>query len=449
MDLLPRAASIATMKEILPTWPPIPTIVREMDIAAGIPSLNGLDGFQCVSVVFRYVGEVIGQSYLPLRHGQVPIAQLEAQINLLAARIHHIKSVSIIGKYYTSHGKYYMSNSNSCTSGQYPIDEYKASVIVCTHDRTEDLNRCLRSLLPLLDSGHEIIVVDSCPSDERTKTLISQQFPQITYVLEPCPGTGIARSCGVRAAKQEFVAFTDDDAEVDPLWLSKLLRNFDDPTVGLVTGLALPMELETPAQVWFEATNTFSRGFERCTFDLNNIDPLAAGLLGATVNSAFRRSVFDSVGYFDNALGPGTPARASDDHEMFYRILAAGYRAVYDPSALVWHHHRRAWPALKSTLYNYSVSVFAWWTVALVVRNEWGLLRLGLGWFLKHHIGQIRDVILRRPGAVPPDLAYAELRGALMGPFSYFKSQRTMLELLRRLHPPANEVPLAQKAGVV
>ena len=76
MDLLPRAASIATMKEILPTWPPIPTIVRELDLATGISSLSGLDGFQCVSVVFRYVGEVIGQSYLQLRHGQVPIAQL-------------------------------------------------------------------------------------------------------------------------------------------------------------------------------------------------------------------------------------------------------------------------------------------------------------------------------------------------------------------------------------
>jgi GT2 family glycosyltransferase len=265
-------------------------------------------------------------------------------------------------------------------------------------------------------------------------------------VLEPCPGTGIARSCGARAATLEFVAFTDDDAEVDPLWLSKLLRNFDDPTVAVVTGLALPMELETPAQIWFEITNSFSRGFERRVFDLSSIDPLAAGVLGATVSSAFRRSVFDSVGYFDDALGPGTPARASDDHEMFYRILAAGYRAVYDPSALVWHHHRRNWPALKSTLYNYSVSVFSWWTAALLLRNEWGLLRLGLGWFLQHHVRQILGVILRRPRAIPRDLASAELKGALMGPFSYFKSRRTMRELLRKLHPPASDVAQARKA---
>jgi GT2 family glycosyltransferase len=301
-------------------------------------------------------------------------------------------------------------------------------------------------LLPLLELGHEVIVVDSCPSDNRTATLVSQQFPQITYVLEPCPGTGIARSCGVRAATLEFVAFTDDDAEVDALWLSKLLRNFDDPTVGLVTGLALPMELETPAQLWFEVTNTLSRGCERRVFDLTNLDPLVAGLLGATVNCAFRRSVFESVGYFDHALGPGTPARASDDYEMFYRILAAGYRAVYEPSALVWHHHRRDWKAFVSTVYNYSVSVYAWWTAALLFRSEYGLLRIGSGWFFARYMRQIRDVILRRHGAVPKDVAYAELKGAFMGPYSYFKSKRTMTELLRQLHPPASDVVQARKA---
>jgi GT2 family glycosyltransferase len=401
--------------EILPAWPTVPTAVRETQLEKGFWALDGLEGYHCVSVVFRYAREVLGQTYLPVTKGRVPLAQMEAQVHLLNEKIWRARS-----------------------TGNWTVDSHKASVVVCTHDRTEDLRRCLPHLLPLIESGHEVIIVDSCPSDDKTKCLVSQ-FPQLIYVLEPCPGLSIARNCGIRASTQEFIAFTDDDAEADPLWLPNLLRNFEDPAVGMVTGLALPIELEKASQIWFEITNTFSRGFERRIFDVTNIDPLTAGLLGAGVNCAFRRSIFNKVGFFDDALGPGTPARAADDHEMFYRILAGGHRAVYDPSALVWHHHRRDWRALQSTAYNYGVAVYAWWMAALVLRREYGLLRLAPGWFCGHHLRHLREVLLRRPGAMPKDLAFAEFRGALSGLYAYFKSKRAMAEMRQRLHAAPDE----------
>jgi glycosyltransferase involved in cell wall biosynthesis len=398
--------------EIRPAWPCAPTAVRQLNLETGIADVRGLDGYYCVLVVFRYRGEVLSQAYLPVTRGRIPTSALESHVHTLNGRIWEIES---------------RRQQSTMTRGK-----FRASVVVCTRDRTADLSQCLPRLLPLIDQGHEVIVVDSCPSDDSSKVLVSK-YPGLIYVLESCPGLSIARNRGIRASSGEVIAFTDDDAEVDPFWLPHLLRNFEDPTVGMVTGLALPIELETPSQVWFELTNTFSRGLRRRSFDVKNIDPLWAGALGAGVNTAFRRSVFDAVGFFDDALGPGTPARASDDHEMFYRILAGGHRAIYDPGAVVWHRHRRDWRALTNTVYNYGVSTFAWWTAALVFRKEYGLLRLAPGWFINYQVRHLLRTLLRRPNAIPLDLALAEFKGALMGPRAYFKSKRTMQEMSGRV----------------
>jgi GT2 family glycosyltransferase len=251
-------------------------------------------------------------------------------------------------------------------------------------------------------------------------------------VLEPRPGAGIARNRGLLAASCDIVAFTDDDAEVDPDWLDALLPNFDDPTVALVTGLTLPRELETKAQIWFERINGFHRAFERREFDLTNVDPLAAGVLGASANMALRKAVLAETGMLDEALGPGTGCRSGEDHEFFYRVLSRGHRAVYDPAAVVRHRYRREWKALRSALYGYGVGVFAWWTRALLVERELSVLRTGPGYFWHHHSKNLIRALFRRPGSMPFDLAYAEFAGALAGPWAYCRGIRP---LAREGHP--------------
>ena len=72
-------------------------------------------------------------------------------------------------------------------------------------------------------------------------------------VRERRPGISAARNAGVAAATGEIIAFTDDDVRVDPLWLRAIGERFaSDSAIEAVTGLILPAELETPAQVWFE-----------------------------------------------------------------------------------------------------------------------------------------------------------------------------------------------------
>jgi len=387
--------------------------VCEVQIEQIDQGIGNLHGYQRALVVFRRRGSVVGQSWVAVTDGVIAPATLRAHVPATAWTV-WVQMMS---------------------QQLFEAARHSATVVVCTRDRTEELAHCLPGLQRLAAQGYEVLVVDNAPSDDGTARLL-RSYPTIRYLLEPRPGLDSARNLGLRAATGEIVAFTDDDAQIDPGWLTALLRNFDDPMVAVVTGITMPLELETDAQVWFEQTNGFGRGFERMQFDSTNKNPLAAGTVGAGVNMAIRRGLaLNHIGLFDEALDCGTPSLTGGDQEFFFRTLDRGYRIVYEPAALVWHKHRREWESLRRTVYSYGAGVFAWWTRALLVEAEWTLLKNGPRWFWQHHVRQFIRAWLRRPGHVPYDLALAELQGALSGPARYLQARRWLRELPIRVEP--------------
>jgi glycosyltransferase involved in cell wall biosynthesis len=143
------------------------------------------------------------------------------------------------------------------------------TVAVCTRDRTADLKRCLDSLTLVNYPGLEIVVVDNAPSDESTERLV-HDYPYIRYVREPRPGLDWARNRAILEARGEIIAYTDDDVVVDPTWVFSLAAVFaQEPDAMAVTGLVVPYELETEAQVQFEETGGFGRGFRRKWYRAN------------------------------------------------------------------------------------------------------------------------------------------------------------------------------------
>jgi len=293
-----------------------------------------------------------------------------------------------------------------------------ATVAICTRDRPDDLLRCLTSVDALDANGFDVVVVDSCSTRDDTRRVV-ERFPAVRYVRADRPGLDIARNLALFEARNEIVAFTDDDAAPDREWLRALQRGFANERTLCVTGLTLPAELDTEAQECFERTNGFGRGFRRRTFDGVLVDPFLVAGLGAGVNMALRRSVLDLVGPFDEALDAGTETRSGGDHDMFTRILAAGYCIAYEPSALNWHRHRRDWSELRATVRGYGTGVYAYLTRHFLA-GEMRAPLVALGWLR----WQLMSLLGRRPSALPPALALAELRGCLAGPRAYLASRR-------------------------
>ncbi|WP_347302918.1 glycosyltransferase [Croceibacterium sp. TMG7-5b_MA50] len=249
-----------------------------------------------------------------------------------------------------------------------PLRRPTTSLVVCTRDRPEELRRCLASLAGQSMPADEIIVVDNASKGPQTRRVA--ESAGVTYVREDRPGLDFARNSGVLASTGEIILYADDDTEIHPRWIENVVAAFDRPDVAAVTGLVLPATLITEAQWLFERDWSFGRGYDRIDYDRDFYRSTRrrgcpAWTVGAGANMAFRRSVFDQIGLFDERLDVGQ-AGCSGDSEYWYRILAAGLTCRYEPTAVVWHHHRLTIDGLKSQIFHY----LRGHTAALMVQYE-------------------------------------------------------------------------------
>lgn len=245
----------------------------------------------------------------------------------------------------------------------------KISVIVCTRNRSASLKRCIEALIDSSDKDFELIIIDNAPSDSSTENLV-KGYPSIRYVREKRKGLDIARNTGALNASYNVVAYTDDDVIVSKDWITKLKNCFSDPEVCCVTGLVFPCNLSAEPQYIFERFWSFNKGYVPLVYDQSYFNKhLAVGVpvweIGAGANMAFRKEIFDLAGLFDERLDVGA-AGCSGDSEMWYRILAGGWRCKYRPDLFVYHNHRETKEELRQQLYNYMRGFAA----ALLVQYE-------------------------------------------------------------------------------
>lgn len=384
----------------------MPIAVLDIEFTQLPQEITGLDSYQQALILIRLKGRPVGQALLPVIAGRV------GGNNLLDALM-----CSADSGFWEQWLRDYLGLREHQKVDSPP---FQATVAICTRDRPEDLRRCLDALMKLPDDGQEVLVIDNCPSTDATHRLV-QSYKYVRYVRENRPGLDIARNRALREASHDIIAFIDDDAAPDQDWLRALLRNFDQPRVLCVTGLTMPIELETESQEQFQRLGGFGRGFKRMIYDGAHHNPLEGWQSGAGVNMALRRTVLEHVGPFDENLDVGTRVGGGGDTDIFRRILAAGYRIVYEPEALNWHKHRRHWKELRRQLYGYESAAFAIWTRNLLFERELQALKQAWDWFWRE-LRVLRSSLLRKPGSTPIDLVVARFCGAAIGPWAYLYS---------------------------
>jgi glycosyltransferase involved in cell wall biosynthesis len=309
------------------------------------------------------------------------------------------------------------------------------SVIVCTRDRPRLLRRCLEALSRLTYTAYQVVVVDNASRDDSTAEVVSAT--PFRYAREDRPGLNWARNRGAAEARYDIIAYIDDDARADPGWLDGIADAFADSRVSAMTGLVLPLEMESEAQRLFEVYSGMSKGAQPRLFQRAWMRPrevIAAHAMGVGTNMAFRRSALELVGGFDTALDVGTPACGGGDLDLFHRLVGAGLTLRYEPRALVRHEHRRGLDELQRQIYcngrSYGVYLIKVWSMHSVPRRE--VAGFAARWVMG---GLVARLIRSATGQLsfPVALTWAEVWGALHAPWAYVATYRHDRQMRRSL----------------
>jgi len=413
-----------------------PIKVLDIELSQPISDVENLDGYMFLKGLVRLHG-------VPLGYVQAPVTLGRCSAQTLSKRILEEYSWSII----TELLKNGLASPNRSEDlrleelinlppapfeGEMPL----VTVAVCTRDRPDDMKLCLEAISQLDYSNLEILVIDNAPKTEGTKDLIDQHYPQVRYVREPRPGLDWARNRAIL-----------DDVVVDPGWVRAIAQTFaENPDVMALTGLVVPYELETKAQVLFEKYGGFGRGFEQKWYQIQPGQAfpwqwLGAGQFGTGANMAFRRAVFEEIGYFDPALDVGTPTNGGGDLEMYIRVLKAGHILVYEPKAMIRHRHRREYTQLKRQI-SYNGSLYAvWFSIAFAYREEFfSCFKIAVWWMFYWNVRRTIIATLHE-SQFPKDLILAEFWGAFAGMLAYPKASKRVAEIAKE-HGWQTEAPL-------
>jgi hypothetical protein len=270
------------------------------------------------------------------------------------------------------------------------------SVVICTDDRLEHLERTLGALEYQTYPDFEVCVVAG-PTDDGTRAFLAAQGDRLKVAVCSERNLSRSRNIGIALAAGDVIAFIDDDAVPEPEWLEQLSRSYDDPRVGAAGGVVHD-HLGIDYQARFVTVNRLGqpRQESRPTPELNFPgSPQFPHLLGT--NCSFRRSALVGVGGFDE-----TYEYFLDETDLCCRINDAGYRIVQRSDAFV--HHKYA----PSTLRNEQ----------RVVRQWYPLIKNRLYFGLRHgrdtlDVTQIVEAALAEKAFWERDVSEKERAGAL------------------------------------
>jgi GT2 family glycosyltransferase len=196
----------------------------------------------------------------------------------------------------------------------------KFSVVVPACDRPDQLAECLARLAPGVQSfpecNYELIVTDDSRSSG-VRELVEIKFPWAQWTAGSRKGPAANRNHGAALAKNEWIAFTDDDCLPEPGWLA---------------GFATAIATDGAMAAWEGPTQA-----DRPQMYLDEIAPLNThgGYLWSC-NLAVRRAVFEALQGFDERFLYAT----MEDVDFRERLKAAGHRFGFAPGAGICHPWR-------------------------------------------------------------------------------------------------------------
>jgi len=217
------------------------------------------------------------------------------------------------------------------------IESPSVSIIIVNFNGIKFIESCLESVLNTDYPNFEVVFVDNASSDGSLE-LVREKFASKNkvkivankYGLGPAKG----RNIGINESRGKYIAFLDNDTEVDKNWLKALVNVLKaDDTIGAAQSKILLSDKKTidtcghylsvtgfPYEI---GTNEYDSGQYNSLIDI----------FGARSAAMFiRRDILDNIGYFDPDY-----FMHGEETDLSWRVWLNNYRVVYVPDSVVYH----------------------------------------------------------------------------------------------------------------
>lgn len=212
----------------------------------------------------------------------------------------------------------------------------RVSVIIPNWNGLGLLRPCLNALRRQTYRDHEVIVVDNASSDGSVAAVRSE-FPEVQVVVLP-ENRGYAGGCnqGILAARGEYIVATNNDTEADPGWLAALVEALDrHPEAGSAAARIMLYDrrdtLHSAGDLYRRDGTPDSRGvWQRFGPPYDCGGYVFGGCGGATM---YRRAMLEQIGTFEETF-----FMYCEDVDLNWRAQLAGWKCIYVPEAVIYHH---------------------------------------------------------------------------------------------------------------
>jgi O-antigen biosynthesis protein len=213
------------------------------------------------------------------------------------------------------------------------------TIVIPTYNRPGPLVDCIRSIVQGRQLPAEIVVVGRDGDARTAEVMVKAQgictgktILRVGWVTQPGHLPPVQK--GLVLAANKIVAFLDDDVTVTPDWLAHLVVGFQDSKVGVVGGRVItPVAPALRLKGKPGNTSWYGRHWGNVASLQGESAIDVQGVMEC--NWAWRRSVLNSISFdpilnFDDACMYGL--------DLCLQARSAGWRIVYEPHALVYHH---------------------------------------------------------------------------------------------------------------
>jgi GT2 family glycosyltransferase len=278
------------------------------------------------------------------------------------------------------------------------------SVIIPNWNGARHLPTCLGSLRRQTYPHLEVILVDNASSDESV-ALVERDYPEVVLVqLDENLGLTGGINRGVHTARGEIIAPLNNDTEVAPGWAEALVTALlDHPEAGMSASKMLLFDrrdtLHSAGDAYGVDGIPVNRGVWQKDEGQFNDDEYIWGGCGGAV--AYRRAMLDDISLLDEDL-----FMYCEDVDLNWRAQLAGYKCVFAPQAIVYHHLSATGGGEIASFYTGRNTL---WVLAKNYPGE--LLRRHWRAIVRAQLRIARDALKAWRGAA----ARARLRGQLAG----------------------------------